>query len=419
MVALVKPSPSRTPEAQPLDQPLSTLRVLHLVGDSQPDAAGAAAINFARATRKAGGQAFWAAPKGLLFTALPQEGIRAVELSAPPLSYFGEFAMLHRLTAFVRKERVALIHLHSPELARLSSRLAAATGIPFVATLSGSFAALPQHQQAALLSAQHLFVSATDQEAAIRQQKPDLPTSLIAEAVDLERFTAGAVKPLLFARFCEELNLNEAMSVALFCMSRMQSKALSLYLDTLPELDRPDLVTLFLLPSGSDMGEVQALEQRLFKAGLHDRALVMLPRADARLYYQLADFVVSDREHNAFDRQIAEAQAVGKPVLVALRDGKEAQVLPGHRGWVFMPDSPLSLLTAQRRILSLSERERQQYAQACQTWLAQHHALSDVWDSIEAIYHQTIDATGLGNVKASEATTADRLPNTPRSAATG
>ena len=84
MVALVKPSPSRTPEAKPLDQPLSTLRVLHLVGDSQPDASGAAAINFARATRKAGGQAFWAAPKGLLFTTLPQEGIRAVELSALP-----------------------------------------------------------------------------------------------------------------------------------------------------------------------------------------------------------------------------------------------------------------------------------------------------------------------------------------------
>ena len=79
--------------------------------------------------------------------------------------------------------------------------------------------------------------------------------------------------------------------------------------------------------------------------------------------YMLADAVVSaSRNPEGFGRVIAEAQAMGRPVVATDHGGARETIVPGVTGWLVQPRDPPALAAAIGEALSLTTDERQALA---------------------------------------------------------
>ena len=75
--------------------------------------------------------------------------------------------------------------------------------------------------------------------------------------------------------------------------------------------------------------------------------------------YMVTDVVVSaSTRPESFGRVIAEAQAMGRPVVASSHGPTAEIILPGVTGWMFTPSDPVSLADALHRALDLSKEER-------------------------------------------------------------
>jgi glycosyltransferase involved in cell wall biosynthesis len=80
--------------------------------------------------------------------------------------------------------------------------------------------------------------------------------------------------------------------------------------------------------------------------------------------YMLADVVVSaSRDPEGFGRVIAEAQAMGRPIVATNHGGARETIVPDVTGWLVPPRDPAALAAAIGEALSMTGEERQQLAQ--------------------------------------------------------
>ena len=80
--------------------------------------------------------------------------------------------------------------------------------------------------------------------------------------------------------------------------------------------------------------------------------------------YKLADVVVSaSTRPEGFGRVIAEAQAMGRPVIATDHGGAREIVLDGETGWLVPPGDPAALADAIARAISFDVAERGALAQ--------------------------------------------------------
>jgi glycosyltransferase involved in cell wall biosynthesis len=76
--------------------------------------------------------------------------------------------------------------------------------------------------------------------------------------------------------------------------------------------------------------------------------------------YMITDVAVSaSTDPEAFGRVVAEAQAMGRPVVAPAHGAAGEIIEPGVTGWLFTPRDPVSLAEAMDRALKLSREERE------------------------------------------------------------
>lgn len=107
--------------------------------------------------------------------------------------------------------------------------------------------------------------------------------------------------------------------------------------------------------------ERQAIESAISRAGLEDRAFVAEPCRDMAAALKLADVVALPSQRNqGFRRIIAEAQALGCPVVALDVGGADEQIEDGRTGFLVSSGKSIDFSMALRQALSLSSdiRER-------------------------------------------------------------
>jgi len=77
----------------------------------------------------------------------------------------------------------------------------------------------------------------------------------------------------------------------------------------------------------------------------------------------ITDVAVSaSTDPEAFGRVVAEAQAMGRPVVAPAHGAAPEIIEPGVTGWMFTPRDPVSLADALLRALTLTLPERERLA---------------------------------------------------------
>ena len=117
---------------------------------------------------------------------------------------------------------------------------------------------------------------------------------------------------------------------------------------------------------GSDQGREAyraELERKIKSLGLAGQVQVLGHCPDMAAAYMLTDVVVSaSTDPEAFGRVVAEAQAMGRPVVVANHGGAAEQLIAGETGWLFTPGNAKALAGALADSLSINADARARLA---------------------------------------------------------
>ena len=113
---------------------------------------------------------------------------------------------------------------------------------------------------------------------------------------------------------------------------------------------------------GSDQGRSaykKKLEQQIKSLGMENHIKLLGHCDDMPTAYTLADIVVSaSTDPEAFGRVVAEAQAMGKPVVLANHGGGVEQVIPDKTGWLFSPGDPGALSETLQKVIDIERHNK-------------------------------------------------------------
>jgi glycosyltransferase involved in cell wall biosynthesis len=141
-------------------------------------------------------------------------------------------------------------------------------------------------------------------------------------------------------------------------------KGQAFLIEAMARLRRNDVRCLLV---GSDQGRIdyrRELEALIGRHGLDEVVRIVDHCDDMPAAYMLTDVVISaSTDPEAFGRVIAEAQALGRPVIASDHGGARETVIAGETGWLTPPGDAAALADAIERVLGLGGTARRTLAE--------------------------------------------------------
>ena len=279
------------------------------------------------------------------------------------------------LTRLIRRLGIDVVHARSRAPAWSACAAADATGRPFVTTFHNAYGA-----RTALKRRYNSVMARGDRVIAISDFVADHAADVygvgrdrlrtIPRGVDLEIFDPNRVGAQRIVNLARQWRLPDGMPVVMLPGRLTRWKGGLDFIAAIAILGRTDICCVL---AGS---EQRAGFRRELEAAIHENGLAGLFRIveecrDMPAAYMLADVVVSaSREPEGFGRVIAEAQAMGRPVIATDHGGARETILPEVTGWLVPPRDPAALAAAINEALSLGADERQQLGQRAMAHIA-------------------------------------------------
>jgi glycosyltransferase involved in cell wall biosynthesis len=185
----------------------------------------------------------------------------------------------------------------------------------------------------------------------------------IHRGVDVSRFDPARVSAERVIKLSRDWRLPDGLPVVMLPGRLTRWKGQTLLIDAAAKLGRRDVIVLFV---GSDQGRYayrKELEALVRKRGLEGIVRIVDHCNDMAAAYMLSDVVVSaSTDPEAFGRVVAEAQAMGRPVVAPDHGGAPEILKPGETGWLFKPGDAAGLAEALKQALALDAAARDDLA---------------------------------------------------------
>ncbi len=156
-------------------------------------------------------------------------------------------------------------------------------------------------------------------------------------------------------------------------------------------LKRQDVRILLI---GDDQGRTdyhRELEDLIERRGVGSMVRIVDHCDDMPAAYMLADVVVSASiEPEAFGRVVAEAQALGRPVIASDHGGARETVIPGETGWLTKPRDPQSLAEAIEMSLDLDPARREKMAETAIRHIRENFSKETMCNKTLAVYDEIL-----------------------------
>ncbi len=337
--------------------------VLQVLANLQPGGGARSAVDIARAVAETGAGSLVASAGGPLAVDLLRAGVGPVEL---PLDSRNPLVLKRnagRLRHLIRERGVGIVHARGPGPAWSACRAARETGAHFLATVDRVYERSgPTRRWLTAAMARGERVIAVSQVLAdhIRETYPVDPgrIRLIRRGIDLRHFDPEHVGPERLVQLARRWNLPDGVPVVMAAGARGRWAGSGLLLEALAQL-RDLSFRCLLVGADEDAAARPELERGIARRGLTQRVQLTGECADMPAAYMLTDVVVSaSSEPEAFVRVIAEAQAMGRPVVATNHPGADEQVVPERTAWLAPPGEPDSVAAAIAEALALTPGER-------------------------------------------------------------
>ena len=279
------------------------------------------------------------------------------------------------LTRLIRRLGIDVVHARSRAPAWSACAAADAAGRPFVTTFHNAYGA-----RTALKRRYNSVMARGDRVIAISDFVADHAADVygvgrdrlrtIPRGVDLAIFDPNRVGAQRIINLARQWRLPDGMPVVMLPGRLTRWKGGLDFIAAIAILDRTDICCV-LAGSEQRAGFRRELEPAIYQNGLAGVFRIVEECRDMPAAYMLADVVVSaSREPEGFGRVIAEAQAMGRPVIATDHGGARETILPEVTGWLVPPRDPAALAVAISEALSLGADERQELGQRAMAHIA-------------------------------------------------
>ena len=185
----------------------------------------------------------------------------------------------------------------------------------------------------------------------------------IHRGIDINTFNHLKVSDERLISFGKKFNIPEDNFVILLPGRITRWKGHKNLIEAIARLGREDVICLLV-------GDIQGrnryyaeLNAFIDKLGLTNSFRIIENQVDMAAIYKLADVVVSaSTDPEAFGRVVAEAQAMGRPTVVANHGGGPEIIINDLTGWLFNPGDSSDLSEKIRKALELDDVERKKMA---------------------------------------------------------
>ena len=331
-------------------------------------------VDVAQALVQAGWRALVVSAGGPMVRELERAGAEHITL---PLNTKNPFAIrknAETLTALIRDQEVDLVHARSRAPAWSAREAAKIAGVPFVTTFHGVYGLGPfgiKKLYNRVMADGELVIAVSEFIRDHLMQEYKVPAErirVIHRGVDLDLFDANRVSPTRLIQVTSKWRIQESGHVVMLPGRLTAWKGHDVLIDAIAELKRrggghSDIRCIMV---GQDHGRTRHRDYITRYAAARGADVHIIDDCkDLPAAYMATDVVVSaSTRPEAFGRVVAEAQAMGRPVVASSHGGAQEIIVPGVTGWLFTPSDPVSLADALDRALRLNQDERIRIANA-------------------------------------------------------
>lgn len=302
-----------------------------------------------------------------------------------------------RLAGVINEYGVDLIHARSRAPAWSAFKAARRTGTPFVTTVHGPYGfGLPfkrLYNSVMTRGDRVIAISEFIRGYILENYKNVDPDRirLIHRGVNTDIFDPAKTTAARVIQLTTEWRIPDGVPVVMLAGRLTRWKGHKILFKALAELkDRP----LRCLIVGDDQGRTayrRELDAVVEKLGLQSIVHIVGNCRDMAAAYKLSDVVVSaSTEPEAFGRVVAEAQAIGKPVIAPNHGAAPEILLPEITGWLAPPGDSHALAQALGMALDLDTEARERLAQAAIARVRDNFTTRKMCDATIAVYRELL-----------------------------
>jgi glycosyltransferase involved in cell wall biosynthesis len=309
-------------------------------------------------------------------------------------------ANANRLAALIEREGVDIVHARSRAPAWSAWSAARRTGRRFVTTFHGTYGAanwLKRRYNAIMTQGDRVIAISAFIAGHIRQfyGVPATRIRIVHRGVDLGRFDPKLVTAERVVTLATAWRLTDGLPVVMLPARLTRWKGQTVFLDAVARLGRNDVRAVLVGGAQGRENFRAELEGQIARLGLESVVRLVDHCNDMPAAYMLADAVVSASiEPEAFGRVVAEAQAMGRPIIATDHGGAKECVVAGETGWLVPPNDAEALADAIRRALALPPDARRELAARAVAHIAANFSKEAMCAKTLAVYDEVLAAPG-------------------------
>jgi glycosyltransferase involved in cell wall biosynthesis len=360
------------------------------------------AIDMALAQVMAGWRALVVSSGGPLVRELTRGGAEHITLPLDTKNPLAIRKNAARLTALIRDEQIDLVHGRSRAPAWSAWMATREAKIPFVTTFHGVYGlgpfGLKKVYNHVMTRGTRVIAISTFIRDHLEQDYGVTPERIrvIHRGVDTETLDPNRVSPQRLIQLTQRWRLPDDGRVIMLPGRLTSWKGHMLLLDAIAELKRRNGGSLNVrcIMLGQDQGRAgyrRAILAHAAARGIDGLVQIVDDCNDLPAAYMATDVVVSASVRpEAFGRVVAEAQAMGRPVVAPNHGAAPEIIVDGVTGWLFEPGNAVALAAALRTALDLDQPGRVRLAD---TAIARARTLFDKGDMCAktlAVYEEVL-----------------------------
>ena len=355
-------------------------------------------VEIVRAVTDAGGVALVASAGGRMVPQVERAGGRHLRLPLSTKNPLGIWRNAGRLARVIRREAVDIVHARSRAPAWSTLLAARRTGAAFVTTWHGVYGdelPLKKHYNSVMARGERVIAISNFVAERIGRDYGVGADRLrvIPRGADLAEFDARAVRPDRVRELARAWNLPEGAAVILLAGRITAWKGQSLLLEALARMQGHvrDWVCVLAGPERRRGGTARLLLRQAKRSGLGPRMRLTGHVDDMPAAFALADLVVvPSLRPEPFGRVVVEAQAMGKPVVVAAHGAAMETVEHGVSGYLFPPGDAQALADTLRHVLGLDATDRANLAYWARAGVAAQYSTETMQAATLAVYGELL-----------------------------
>lgn len=361
-----------------------------------------ATIDIAIALKRAGWGSVVASAGGAMVGALNRNGIPHEVLPLQSKNPFVMRANVGRLVDVFQKHGADIIHARSRAPAWSAEAAARRTGAHFVTTFHGTYATngsfkrrynavMTRGERVIAISqfiADHINATYDVDSARLR---------MIHRGVDTEVFAPDKVTQERMIQLASGWKLPDDRQVVLMPGRFSRWKGHTVLVEAMARLGRSDVLCVMVGADTASRDFLALIEKQARQHNVLELVRFVDFTRDMPAAYMLSDVVVSaSTRPEAFGRTLAEALAMGRPVVGPDHGGSTEIVRPGETGWLFTPGNAESLAQALHAALSLNSGARHRLAEEAMQTIRSDFNNTRMCAETLAVYEEVMFGAGAG-----------------------